>query len=625
MKSGTFKLGLRGRILLVLLFAAGLRAAVMVDYLIEQKETDIAESRRNLAVQAHNAGKELSTRIDAAQHLLFGLTQSRELDTQDRDACSAYLAGVLQNYPQYTGILTITPGGELFCDSLRTGRQLNLSDRAYFRKAMESPGLALEPAFGRLTGLGVMQAAMASRDPAGQVRFVMLVSINLDRIARSVIATQPYPDTVLTMFDREGVVLAATGTAPPAADRPRLLGRSIASSRLGQFALTARDGETAEFAGPSGVTRAWAAAGLPPAWNTGLKLTLGVPTQQLVKAAEERARSVFAGVLAATILVVIVGLALAEWGIRRPIARILKANARFSGGDLNARIGEPYPGGEIGDLMRELDRGAERGQEHQEEIRRFNVLLEERVRQRTAELEAANEELKAFSYSIAHDLRQPLISMNGYAGLLEKALKDSQPPETVGYLGRMRAGVGQISDLADAMVSLAHLSRTSLVLEGVGLSELVEEAAHACREREPGRKVNVQIEPGLKAVADRPLMKLALGNLMDNAWKFSAGREPAEISFGMTQGEGGAPAYFIRDNGVGFDMAYAGKLFTAFHRMHSPAEFAGTGIGLANVGKIIGRHGGRIWAEAAPGAGAVFYFTLGRDGMDPGRAGETSA
>ncbi|MES2971989.1 MAG: ATP-binding protein [Pseudomonadota bacterium] len=621
MKSGTFKLGLRGRILLVLLLAAGLRAAVMVDYLVEQKEADIAAARRNLAVQARNAGKELTTRIDAAQHLLFGLTHARELDTQDREACSAFLAGVLQNYPQYTGILTITPDGALFCDSLRTGRQLNLSDRAYFRKAMESPGLALEPAFGRLTGLGVMQAAMASRDAAGQVRFVMLVSINLDRIARSVVATQPYADTVLTLFDREATVLAANANAPVRVDGPRLLGKSLASTELGRFAMSAQDGATAEFVGPSGVSRVWAAAGLPPAWNTGLKLTLGVPTQQLVEAAESRARSVFAGVLAATILVVLVGLALAEWGIRRPIARILKASARFSGGDLNARIGEPYPGGEIGDLMRELDLGAERGQEQQEEIRRFNVLLEERVRQRTAELEAANEELKAFSYSIAHDLRQPLISMNGYAGLLEKSLKNGPPPpETVHYLGRMRAGVGQISDLADAMVSLAHLSRTSLVLEEVDLSELAGEAAHACREREPGRAVNVQIQPGLRCTADRPLMKLALRNLMDNAWKFSAGRQPAEISFGMTLGEGGAPAYFIRDNGAGFDMAYAAKLFTAFHRMHSPAEFSGTGIGLANVGKIIGRHGGRIWAEAAPGAGAVFYFTLGRPAGGPERA-----
>lgn len=612
MSSRKSKLGLRGRILLVLLFAALLRAAVLVDYLLEQRASDIAEASRNLAVQARNASKELANRIDAAQHLLFGLSQSRELDTDDRQACSAYLAGVLQNYPQYTGILTIKPDGELFCDSLRTGRQLNLTDREYFRKAMAAPGLALEPAFGRLTGIGVMQAALASRDAEGQVRFVLLASINLDRIGRSVVATQPYPDTVLTMLDRSGVVIAGNALTKTGTKASVLLGTSLASTELGRFALQANDGDTAEFTGPNGVARFWATATLPAAWDTGLKITLGVPTQDLAQASEARARSVLTGVLAATLLVILVGLALAEWGIRRPITRILKANERFSSGDLNARIGEPYPGGEIGDLMRELDAGAERGQQQQEEIKRFNVLLEERVRQRTAELEAANEELKAFSYSIAHDLRQPLISMNGYAGLLEKSLGDDKAPQTAHYLGRMRAGVGQISDLADAMVSLAHLSRTTLSMEMVDLSDLVDKAARACREREPQRAVKLNVQPGLKALADRPLMELALRNLMDNAWKFSAGRTPAEISFGMTLVEGGVPAYFVRDNGVGFDMAYAARLFTAFHRMHSPAEFAGTGVGLANVGKIIGRHGGRIWAEAAPGAGAVFYFTLGR-------------
>jgi signal transduction histidine kinase len=617
MKVGNISLGLRGRILLLLLFAAGFRGVVMVDYLLDQRDRDIAEARRTLAVHAVRAGSELATRIDGAHQLLFGLAHAPELDVVDRAACSAFLAGVLKRYPQYTGILTVRPNGQLHCDSLQTGRELNLTDRAYFRQASAGSALAVEPAFGRLTGTGVMQTALASRDATGQVRFVLLASVDLDRVAKDVLAERPYADTSLTILDRAGTVLAArsTSVAQPSAIgseiNSAIIGKPLADTALGRFALDAKPGNTADFTGPFGVQRVWAASTLPGELDTGVKLILGVPRELVVADAASRASRVVWGIVAATLVIVALGLALAEWGIRKPLARITAVAARLGRGDLSARIGAPYAGGELGELMQSLDRSAEASQSQQMEIRRFSTQMEELVRIRTAELEAVNAELKAFSYSIAHDLRQPLISMNGYATLIRKSLGEGLPADASHYLGRMAQGVQQVSELADAMVSLAHLSRAQLVRQALDLSALAESAASACRDSEPARAARIDIQQDVKAVGAPALVKLVLHNLMDNAWKFSRSRETTVISFSASKGEDGSMVYCVKDNGVGFDMAYAGKLFNAFHRLHSPADFAGTGIGLANVHMVITRHGGRIWAEATPQEGAAFYFTLG--------------
>jgi signal transduction histidine kinase len=613
MKVGNISLGLRGRILLLLLFAAGVRGIVMVNYLFDQRDRDIAEARRMLAVHAVRAGSALATRIDGAHQLLFGLSHAPELDVADRVACSAFLAGVLKRYPQYTGILTVQPNGQLHCDSLQTGRELNLTDRAYFRQASSGNALAVEPAFGRLTGTGVMQTALASRDATGQVRFVLLASVDLDRVAKDVLAERPYADTSLTIMDRAGNVLAArsaSGATPSEIDTA-IVGKPMVDTALGRFALNARPGSTADFTGPLGVKRVWAASALPGPMDTGVKLILGVPRELVVADATTRANRLVWSIVAATMFIIAFGLALAEWGIRRPLARMTDAAARLGRGDLDARIGAPYPGGELGELMQALDRSAQASQSQQMEIRRFSTQMEELVRTRTAELEAVNAELKAFSYSIAHDLRQPLISMNGYAALIRKTLGENLPSDTAHYLGRMAQGVRKVSELADAMVSLAHLSRAQLVRQGLDLSALAESAAGACRDSEPTRAARIDIQQDVKAEGDPALVKLVLHNLMDNAWKFSRGRETTVISFNATTGADGQLVYGVKDNGIGFDMAYAGKLFSAFHRLHSPVDFAGTGIGLANVHMVITRHGGRIWAEATPQEGAAFYFTLG--------------
>ncbi|WP_293596616.1 MULTISPECIES: ATP-binding protein [unclassified Polaromonas] len=250
----------------------------------------------------------------------------------------------------------------------------------------------------------------------------------------------------------------------------------------------------------------------------------------------------------------------------------------------------------------------------QEEILRLNADLEERVRQRTAQLEAANKELEAFSYSVSHDLRSPLNTIDGFSQLLEQAAGDKIGDKGQHYLSRIRAGTQQMSELIDGLLSLAKLSRDQLRSEAVDLSAVSRKAAQACREGEPERQARIQIQDGLLAHGDPLLLSVVIQNLLGNAWKFTARRAVARINIGGELDASGETVYFVKDNGAGFDMHHAGKLFGAFERLHSHSDFLGTGLGLTIVKRVIDRHGGRVWADSVENEGATFYFTLGTVG-----------
>ena len=235
--------------------------------------------------------------------------------------------------------------------------------------------------------------------------------------------------------------------------------------------------------------------------------------------------------------------------------------------------------------------------------------MEEQLRQHATELEATNRELETFAYSVSHDLQAPLRSLDGFSEALLEDYNDALDATAKNYLQRIRGSSQTMGQLIDSLLRLSRVTRSELHRETVNLSEIAADIAAHLKSTQPDRPVDFVITPELIGAGDHHLLRQVFENLLGNAWKFTAGRNPAQIEFGTVDRDG-RTVYFVRDNGVGFNMTYVNKLFQPFQRLHSSTEFPGTGIGLATVQRIIRRHGGEVWAEGEVDKGATFYFTL---------------
>jgi signal transduction histidine kinase len=263
-------------------------------------------------------------------------------------------------------------------------------------------------------------------------------------------------------------------------------------------------------------------------------------------------------------------------------------------------------------LNRELERERLLAEDLEKSERKYRDLagsLEQQVEERTKDLQRVNEELQAFGYSVSHDLRAPLRAVDGFSQILMEDHAEALGSEGREMLDRIRAGVRRMSDLIRSLLDLSRVSRVELKKQPVSISDLAAGVVENLRHADPQRRVSVNIQPGLITEGDPNLIRVVLDNLISNAWKFTSHQPEARIEVGA-QDRGGRPEYFVRDNGAGFDPAYADKLFKPFQRLHSDSEFEGTGIGLATAQRVVRRHGGEIRAESENGNGAAFYFTL---------------
>ncbi|MCM5678459.1 ATP-binding protein [Schlegelella sp. S2-27] len=316
-----------------------------------------------------------------------------------------------------------------------------------------------------------------------------------------------------------------------------------------------------------------------------------------MRVAQQRVATVTLSGLA---LIALAGLAV-SWlisrNVLRPIQKLQEATRAIAAGNLEYRV-DTGRDDEIGEMSKNFDAMTQALRQSFAQLERGNQ-----------ELTTLNKELEAFSYSVSHDLRAPLRSMDGFSMALLEDYGDKLDEEGRDSLQRIRAASQRMGRLIDELLSLSRVTRTELAIRPVDLSALANEILENLRQQQPQSAVQWRVDEGLTAMADKALIQIALQNLLDNAWKFTGKTAQPEIRVGATERDG-QTHYFVADNGVGFDMHYADRLFGAFQRLHHESEFAGTGIGLAIVQRIVHRHGGRIWVEAQPGQGATFFFTL---------------
>jgi signal transduction histidine kinase len=299
----------------------------------------------------------------------------------------------------------------------------------------------------------------------------------------------------------------------------------------------------------------------------------------------------------------------------RPLRQLSACAAALTAGDETVRAPVDSPD-EIGNLaalfnsmVEAIRRRTQDLETALEELFQLNVVLEDKVEKRTAQLESANRELESFNYSASHDLRAPLNRLSGFCDALKEEYGDRLDEQGMHYLDRIAATGEQMNAVLSAMLTLYQIQQREMIPRSIDISELVRAVAASLRQREPEREITFVVQENILVYGDMKLLWLALENLLGNAWKFTRGKADARIEFGQIEKEG-EPVCFIRDNGAGFNMEYADKLFTPFQRLHNNEDFPGTGVGLAMVQRIISRQNGRIWLESVEGEGTVCYFVL---------------
>lgn len=460
--------------------------------------------------------------------------------------------------------------------------------------------------------LRLVDVAAPVRDREGNFQGVLGAHLNWGwarEVQKSLLqAAEKHNAVEVLILSRDGIVLLG----PPELESQKLNLVSISAAGAGENSYVVETWSN----GKSYLTGFAQSRGYRNYPGLGWLILVRQPSNLAFAPAQQLQHEIFIITMTLGILLATLGWLIAD-AIAQPLLTIASAADRIRRGHPTSVI--PVVKGQdeiailshsLNQLVNALTQKEQELQATNQQIRELNQNLERRVAERTAQLEVANKELEAFSYSVSHDLRSPLRSIDGFSSILVDKYSDRLNDKGKYYLQRVRAATQRMGELIDDLLKLSSVTRTQIQRSCVNLTAMVEEIVAGLQQTYPERSVHLALAPEVSALVDPRLIRVVMENLLHNAWKYTSYKEYARIEFGTLLQPDGTTAYFIRDNGAGFDMAYVNKLFGAFQRLHTDQEFSGTGIGLATVQRIIHRHGGRVWAEGAVGQGATFYFTV---------------
>jgi signal transduction histidine kinase len=606
---------LRTRLLCLLLLALLPACALVLYGNFEQQRLE-KESVRDQAVStAKLAAASQEHYIKNARRLLGTIAELSWLVTaSNRVGCDIHFQNLRIITPDYADFGLIEADGTLFSSAAKTNASPNLSGTSLFKKCVQTKRFSVSDyEEDTISGVASLRFGYPILDKDRNLYRMLYGSLHLPLLSTVLTNMALASGSTITVLDRAGNVIARLPTDET------IIGKNIRNQPFVENLFRTPEGAF-ESRGLDSQQRLYAATTVPDGDAPTFFVAVGIPTAILYKQADEALLRNLILLLIVAALALAGGWFFARENILQPVNALVGASRRLAKGDYTARANLGERGSELHQLARDFDAMAENLARREAELRaanenisKLNAELEKRVVDRTEQLEASNRELEAFSYSVSHDLRAPLRHMDGFAQILMSEPTLEKDARSKRYLEMITTAARRMGILIDDLLQFSKMGRQSMVQQRVHFSALVREAIADCRHEQEGRNIEWKIHDLPEVECDASMLRQVWVNLISNAIKYTREKDPAVIEIGWKDSPT-ERTFFIRDNGAGFEMAYADKLFGVFQRLHRPEEFEGTGIGLANVRRIINRHFGETWAEGELDKGATIYFSLPKKG-----------